>query len=234
MVEQYSAAIRRLDGQRLTVDVNEPLNLERLQTLYYDYDGAKEIELRFVDPRQFTAEQRNFIFALIGDIYSYTGQPTEDLTEYFKFKFNGATGRKISLADNSKNTMSDATQYANLILDFIFENGIPFRNGYKILPFNQSYFFYKCIVHRVCCSCGKLHAHIHHVDVVGMGNNRNKIDNRNRRFMALCGECHQLIHEEGYQEFTEKRELYAVKLDEVALKRLGLHFEEEEKTNGRN
>ena len=52
--------------------------------------------------------------------------------------------------------MDDATILANIILNFIFENNIPFRNGYDILPANQEYYFYKCITKRVCCICGKL------------------------------------------------------------------------------
>lgn len=226
--ENYSAVIKRLDGQQLSVTINENINFDRLETIYYGYEGPKEVELRFIDPRRFSAEQRMFIYALIGDIFNATGQPSDFMKEYFKIKFEGVTGRTISLSNNSKNTMSDATLFANIILEFIFENDIPFKKGYEILPFNQSYFFYLCIAHRMCCSCGKLHAHIHHVDAVGMGNNRNKIDNRNRRFMALCGECHQLIHEEGYKEFTEKRQLYAIKLDEMTLKRLGLNVIEDE------
>lgn len=228
IVENYSAIIRRLNEQSLTVDINEQINYDRLQTMYFSYTGPREVEVRFVDPRQFTAEQRRFIYALIGDVYNATGQPLDYLEEYFKYQYKGVTGKRISLSDTSNNTVSDASLLADIIIDFIFENDIPFKKGYEILPFNQSYFFYKCIVHRICCSCGKTHAHIHHVDVVGMGNNRKNIDNRNRRFMALCIDCHIKIHEEGYKEFTEKRQLYAIKLNEVALKRLGLNIKEED------
>lgn len=227
MDEKYSAVIKRLDGQRLIVDINEEINIERLQTVYYDYEGEQEIELRFVDPRGFSSEQRRFIYALIGDIYNATGQPKDDLKEYFNIKYEGVTGREMRLSDESKNTMSDATLYANIILDFIFEWSIPFKKGYEILPFNQEYYFYKCIVTRTCCSCGKLHADIHHIEAVGMGNNRRKIDNTNRHFMALCRTCHTIIHVEGYTEFTSKRKLRAIKLDTTTLKRLGLNVKSE-------
>lgn len=227
MNETYSAIVKKLDHQRLTVDINEEINIERLQTMYYDYDGQREVEIRFVDPRRFTQEQRRFIYALIGDISDFTGQPSESLKEVFKWRYEAITGRIISLSDISASTVSDATLYADIILDFIFENHIPFKKGYEILPFNQEYYFYKCIVTRTCCSCGKLHADIHHIEAVGMGNNRRKIDNTNRHFMALCRTCHTIIHVEGYTEFTSKRKLRAIKLDTTTLKRLGLNVKSE-------
>ena len=227
MNETYSAIVKKLDHQRLTIDINEEINIERLQTMYFDYDGQREVEIRFVDPRRFTQEQRRFIYALIADISDFTGQPPDSLKEVFKWRYEAITGRRISLSDISTNTVSDATLYADIILDFIFENHIPFKNGYEILPVNQEYYFYKCIVTRTCCSCGKLHADIHHIEAVGMGNNRRKIDNTNRHFMALCRTCHTIIHVEGYTEFTSKRKLRAIKLDTTTLKRLGLNVKSE-------
>ncbi|HAZ9080658.1 TPA: hypothetical protein J8P06_003428, partial [Enterococcus faecium] len=112
-------------------------------------------------------QQRNFIYALIGDIFIDTGMPTDFWKEFFYFRFEGVTGRKISLKDESSTTVSDANILANIILDFIFEHDIPFKNGYEILPQNEQYFFYKCLTNRVCCSCGKKNADIHHVDSVG-------------------------------------------------------------------
>ena len=222
MNEAYSAIVKKLDHQRLTVDINEEINIERLQTMYYDFDGDREVEVRFIDPRRFTEEQRRFIYALIGDISDFTGQPRESLKEIFRWRYEAITGQSISLSNISTDTVSDATLYADIILDFIFENHIPFKNGYEILPVNQEYYFYKCITTRTCCNCGKHPADIHHVDAVGMGNNRKKIDNTGRRFMALCRVCHTIIHTEGYTEFTNKRKLKGIKLNQDTIKRLGI------------
>ena len=222
MNERYSAIVKSLDLQRLTVDINEEINIERLQTMYFDYDGEREIELRFVDPRRFTAEQRRFAYALLGDIYAYTGEPIESLKEVFKLRYEALTGLRISLANHSTNTVSEVGLYTDIILDFIFENHIPFKNGYEILPVNQEYYFYKCITTRICCNCGKSNADIHHVDAVGMGNNRKKIDNTNRRFMALCRACHTKIHVEGYTEYVSKRHLKGIKLNQETIKRLNI------------
>ncbi|EMF0472725.1 hypothetical protein IGG90_001349 [Enterococcus faecium] len=134
--------------------------------MYDGYDGDRVIEIRFIDPRRFTVQQRNFIYALIGDIFIDTGMPTDFWKEFFYFRFEGVTGRKISLKDESSTTVSDANILANIILDFIFEHHIPFKEGYEILPANQEYYFYKCITKRVCCICGKTGADIDHFDKV--------------------------------------------------------------------
>ncbi|OJG77964.1 hypothetical protein RV14_GL001296 [Enterococcus ratti] len=39
--------------------------IDRLKTMYDGYDGDRVIEIRFIDPRRFTVQQRNFIYALI-------------------------------------------------------------------------------------------------------------------------------------------------------------------------
>lgn len=222
MNERYSAIVKSLDLQRLTVDINEEINIERLQTMYFDFDGDREIELRFIDPRRFTAEQRRFAYALLGDIYAYYGEPIESLKEVFKLRYEALTGLNISLANHSTNTVSEVGLYTDIILDFIFENHIPFKNGYEILPVNQEYYFYKCITTRTCCNCGKTGADIHHVDVVGMGGNRRKVDNTNRRFMALCRFCHTKIHVEGYTEYVSKRHLKGITLNQETIKRLNI------------
>ena len=222
----YTGKIQRIDGDLITVKINEPLNLERLRTVFKGYTGDREADIRIRDPRSFSPEQRAFTFALLNDIYFFTGQPFESLKEIFYWKYQLLTGKRISLADVSENTKDDVALLDNIILDFIFENNIPFKNGYEILPMNEEYYFYKTIVTRTCCNCGKRPADIHHVDAVGMGNNRNKIDNTNRRFMSICRECHQAIHNEGYTEFTTKRHLKAIRLNQEVLKEMGLNVNE--------
>ena len=60
----YSAVIKSLKGQRITADINEVINIERLKTMYYGYDGPREVEIRFIDPRQFTAATKLYICAV--------------------------------------------------------------------------------------------------------------------------------------------------------------------------
>lgn len=218
----YLAKITNISGRKIILELKEELNIERLKTIFNGFDGERQAELFIKDPRGFTPQQRRFVFALMQDIYIYTGEPLESLKDVFYWQFRYFTGKNISLSNESENTVDEVSTLSELILDFIFENDIPFREGYEIAPQNVGYYFYKCVMTRTCCVCGKKHADIHHVDSVGMGNNRKKIDNSGRRLMALCRTCHTEIHLEGFNEFTSKRQLIAVKISKDDLKRLGL------------
>ena len=132
LIDSYSAVLKKFKGNEIGATINEEVNIERLKTMYDGYDGDRIIEIRFIDPRRFTVQQRNFIYALIDDIFIDTGMPTDFWKEFFYFRFEGVTGRKISLKDESNTTVSDANVLANIILDFIFEHHIPFKEGYEI------------------------------------------------------------------------------------------------------
>lgn len=219
----YLAKITNVDGDKVTLKLKESLNIERLKTIFDGYDGERQAEIFIKDPRGFTVEQRKFFFALLNDIYKETGLSIDEMKDYIYSMFRYATGNNISLSNQSVSTVDDVSYLTNLVLDFIFEHDIPFKDGYEVPPQNIQYFFYKCLMTRTCCNCGRKPADIHHVDAVGMGNNRKKINNSGRRFMALCRVCHTKIHTEGFSEFTNKRLLMPIKLSDEDLRRLGLN-----------
>ena len=219
-----TAKLLKINGNQLVFELKDELNIERLKRVFENHDGDRIAEIFFKDPRTFTTQQRAFTFALMRDIAIYTGEQLETLKDVFYWQFRYFTGRNISLSNGSLNTVDDVATLDDLILDFIFENHIPFKKGYEIPPQNVQYYFYKCVMTRTCCNCGNRPADIHHVDAVGMGNNRKKINNSGRRFMSLCRECHTKIHVEGFTEFTEKRKLIAITISDNDLKRLGLNI----------
>ncbi|MGH2266241.1 putative HNHc nuclease, partial [Enterococcus faecalis] len=113
-------------------------------------------------------------------------QETEVLKEMFYLRFEALQGYETSLRNDSENTTDDATILANIILNFIFENNIPFRKGYDILPANQEYYFYKCITKRVCCICGKAGADIDHFDKALGRRKRKSVDHTEYTYAGLC------------------------------------------------
>lgn len=220
-MDSYSGIIRKLDNQRLVIDVNEELNIERLKTFYFGYEGERIAEIKILDPRQFTPQQRKFIFALINDISAYTGQFQEEVKNYFYWQYEALTGSKISLSDVSTNSVDDVTLLTDIVLDFILEWNIPFKNGYDILPQNTEYYLFKCISTRHCAVCGKSGSDIHHaVGLVGMGRNRSKINHLESKFISLCREHHNEAHSMGLDEFCEKYKVYPVGINQETIKRL--------------
>lgn len=216
----YTGKIQRIDGDLVTVKINEPLNLERLQTVFKGYTGDREADIRIRDPRSFSPEQRAFTFALMNDIYFFTGQPFESLKEMFYWKYQLLTGKRISLADVSENTKDDIALLDNIILDFIFEWNIPFKKGYEILPMNRQYYFYKCVTTRTCCVCGKPDADIDHFSKALGRRDRKSIDHTEYDFAALCREHHQIKHQMGITEFKNKYHVEGIKLNKEMIEEL--------------
>lgn len=216
----YLAKIIKVEGNRLTLELKDELNIARLKTIFDGYDGERQAELFIKDPRGFTAEQRAFVFSLINDIYRYTGQPFDDLKDIFYWQFRFLTGKSISLKNISTNTVDDVSLLADLVLDFIFDGDIPFKDGYEVPPQNIQYFFYKCVVNRTCCICGKKNADIDHFDKALGRRKRKEVDHTEFTFAALCRTHHTEKHQMGITEFKNKHHVIGVKLNQDEIKKL--------------
>lgn len=216
----YLAKIIKVEGSRLTLELKDELNIARLKTIFDGYDGERQAEIFIKDPRGFTVEQRAFVFSLMNDIYRYTGQPFDDLKDIFYWQFRFLTGKSISLKNISTNTVDDVSLLADLILDFIFDGDIPFKDGYEVPPQNIQYFFYKCVVNRTCCICGKKNADIDHFDKALGRRKRKEVDHTEFTFAALCRIHHNEKHQIGITEFKNKYHVIGIKLNQDEIKKL--------------
>ncbi|MGH1746377.1 putative HNHc nuclease [Enterococcus entomosocium] len=216
----YLAKIIKVEGNRLTLELKDELNIERLKTIFDGYNGERQAELFIKDPRGFTVEQRAFVFSLMNDIYRYTGQPFDDLKDIFYWQFRFLTGKSISLKNISTNTVDDVSLLADLVLDFIFDGDIPFKDGYEVPPQNIQYFFYKCVMNRTCCICGKKNADIDHFDKALGRRKRKEVDHTEFTFAALCRTHHTEKHQMGITEFKKKYQVIGIKLNQDEIRKL--------------
>lgn len=216
----YLTKITKISGRKIILELKEELNIERLKTIFNGFDGERQAELFIKDPRGFTSQQRRFIFALMQDIYIYTGEPLESLKDVFYWQFRYFTGKNISLSNESENTVDEVSTLSELILDFIFENDIPFREGYEIPPQNTQYYFYKCVTTRTCCICGKKNADIDHFDKALGRRKRSEVDHTEFNFAALCRTHHQEKHQIGIAAFKNKHHVIGIKLSQEEIKKL--------------
>lgn len=198
-------------------------NLDHVETVsgstdeYYTYS-------ELADARKARPQQRRLFFALLSDIYTWSGMPTDFLKNLFYLQYESYTfGKQISLSDTTESSVSDANQLLDLVIDFMFEWHVPFKEGYQLLPREQEYYLFQCCRHRVCMICGN-RADIHHVDVIGAGLNRTHVDHTKRHVMALCRVHHSEIEQIGSVAFSAKYHVPVdgVKLDKETLKRIGL------------
>ena len=216
----YLAKITKVEGNHLTLELKDELNIARLKTIFDGYDGERQAEIFIKDPRGFTVEQRAFVFSLMNDIYRYTGQPFDDLKDIFYWQFRFLTGKSISLKNISTNTVDDVSLLADLVLDFIFDGDIPFKDGYEVPPQNIQYFFYKCVTNRTCCICGKKNADIDHFDKALGRRKRKEVDHTEYTFAALCRTHHTEKHQMGITEFKNKYHVIGIKLNQDEIKKL--------------
>lgn len=218
----YLAKVKSIDGREMKVELAEDLNIERLQTVYHGHAGARYCELRFLDPRSFSVDQRKYYYALLGDISAFTGHLIEEIDDNARWKFKALTGRNISLSNGSSNTKDDVVLLTNIALDLAFELNVSLSNKIPIPDKNLEYYFYKCLTHRKCCICGK-HADIDHFDeTVGMGRNRKEIDKTKFTYCALCRSHHTLKHTIGLTEFKKRFHVYGITLNAETIKRLNI------------
>lgn len=216
----YLAKIAKVEDNKITLELKDELNIERLRTIFEGHQGERQAELFIKDPRSFTVEQRRFTFALMQDIYKHTGQPLDSLKDIFYWQFRALTGKDISLSNGSASTVDDVSTLDELILDFIFEWRIPFKKGYEIPPQNIQYYFYKCVMTRTCCLCGKSGADIDHFSKALGRRSRKSVNHTEYDFAALCRTCHTKKHQMGVTEFKNKYHVIGIKLNQDEIKKL--------------
>lgn len=192
-----TSLIIRIPGKRL----QEPIIRKRI----------RDAELRIDDGRIITADQRKKAYATIRDIADYTGYLPEEQKEWLKYLHIAKTGCEyFSLSDCSMDT---AREFISTILEYALENGVPLSDFAIDRADDINRYLYFCIKHRKCCVCGR-NGEIHHVDTIGMGNDRRHVDDRFYRKMCLCREHHTIAHQRGMRAFEAMYKVYGIVVDE--------------------
>ena len=225
-MQQSRTQLIEQDGQYYLVTLlDKKPNLDHIETVSGSHDQFY-MDWEIADTRKARPQQRRLFFALLSDIYTWSGMPTDFLKNLFYLQYESYTfGKQISLSDTTESSVSDANQLLDLVIDFMFEWHVPFNEGYKLLPREQEYYLFQCCRHRICTVCGK-RADIHHVvgSTIGAGGNRTKVDHTERFVMALCRKHHSEIETIGQVAFSAKYHVPVdgIKLDKETLKRIGL------------
>lgn len=178
-------------------------------------------DIRVDDGRRISSEQRKKIYALCRDISDYTGHDVEDLKEnILKVGFMIKEDRDyFSLSDVD---MTTARYFIEYILEFCFEWDVPLNEKTVALAKEVNNYLYLCLRYRRCAVCGH-HADIHHHEnLVGMGMDRAKHNHEDSKYIALCRTHHTECHTIGHKTFENKYKLAAIKLNEKAIKELGI------------
>ena len=172
-------------------------------------------EIRFDDGRHISAAQRKKAYATIRDIADYTGYLPEELKEIMKYWHIERTGDGyFSLSSCSMDT---AREFINTILEFALEWGIPLSESGLERTDDIGKYLYHCIIHKRCAICGK-EGEIHHIDTIGMGNNRKTFDDSDNRKICLCRKHHTIAHQRGVISFQKMYHVYGILVNDVDIK----------------
>ncbi|MCM8900598.1 hypothetical protein KVG29_05065 [Caldicoprobacter algeriensis] len=157
--------------------------------------------------QQISPEQRKKIYAILRDMEAYTGESVENLKEQTKQEFiQNSQWEDFSLSDCSRELAADYIEY---LINLCFEMGIPLSENPADGFDDVDRYLIMCLQKRICCVCG-MPGEIHHVDSIGIGRDRTKIDDSKHRKICLCRKHHTEAHTIGMKAFEEKYHVYGI------------------------
>jgi hypothetical protein len=191
-----------------------------------------KVEIILPDGRRISPEQRRKCYALIGEIAEFVSgfrnaETIEDAKNDMKWEFilKRMESQERQLFSLSNCDMTTAREFITYIIEFIVKHDIPTKISLIDNCEDISKYIYACLVNKRCCICGKP-ADLHHVDTIGMGNDRDEVIHIGREALPLCREHHTLLHSMGNKRFMETYHLQAVEIDKKIAKVYGLNTKE--------
>lgn len=188
------------------------------------HQGVKECYIDYIDSRALSGKQRRMCYSLINAIAEWSGSTTEEIKEAFKLEF---WAEKIdTLADKifslANAPMSLVAAFQKFLIGFILSNDVPLKFSLLEYVDDVKDYVYQCLIHKKCAICGK-RADLHHIDAVGMGNDRNEVQHLGREVMSLCRVHHGDMHALGKSAFLSRYHLNGgIEADKTILKIYGL------------
>lgn len=168
---------------------------------------VNQVEVGVDDGRGITIAQRRKIYATLRDLAEYTGYTDEAMKEVMKAEHMIRCGCEyFSLSDCSVTT---AREYLNTLMEYALKEGVILQESGIERTDDVDTYLIQCIRYRKCCICGRA-AEIHHVDAIGMGNDRRHYDDSRNRVMALCRNHHSIYHQRGCERFMNTYKVYGI------------------------
>ena len=181
----------------------------------------EEVAIGLIDGRTISPEQRRKAYALMREIAEWMGDLPEYVKRLMKMEFMVTRMQALekhifSLSDCD---MTTAREFITYLIDFIIEHDVPTRTPLIELCDDISRYVYACLICKKCAVCGK-HADLHHCEsgVVGMGNDRTKVNHIGRPALPLCREHHTVIHQVGQADFISRYHLVTIPIDKKIAK----------------
>ena len=195
-----------------------------IDTYIFTHRKVKEAYIDYIDSRPLSDKQRRMCYALINAIAEWSGETAEGTKTALKLDFwqNHVETLADKIFSLSNAPMSLVAEFQRYLVRFIIDNDIPLK--FPLLDYVDDIrdYTYACLIHKKCVVCGK-RADLHHIDAIGMGNDRNDVQHIGREVISLCREHLTEIHTIGKSKFMEKYHLDGgIEADKTILKIYGL------------
>lgn len=178
-----------------------------LQDKYFIDNGLANGAVRLDDGRTITAAQQGLLYSVFNDIRLWEGEGNRRIgIEKVKqrLKANFCVEANIPMFSLSNVSVIIASDFIDYVLDFAFERDVPLTLKSFEMSKTVRNWSYLCFKRRKCTVCQKSHAEVHHLDSVGTGRNRNRVNHSKMLLIMLCREHHQEAHTIGDQTFLTK------------------------------
>ena len=189
-------------------------NINRMCVRQYD-----SVQVGLPDARTITPQQRRKAFALVGEIAEYTGYTREQahLTLKHEFIANHLEALQKELFSLSDCDVTTAREYISYLIEFCLKFDVPTHQPLVALCDDLERYIYACLLCKKCCVCGK-RAELHHVDRIGMGNDRTRVEHMGRRCLPLCRVHHAEVDQIGDEALCAKYHITPVPIDDRIIK----------------
>lgn len=198
--------------KRNNIFILDKVDLSATDHQLLEYGEYINVTVRPIDNRYISDQQRKFIFALLNEIEFETGVDSEYMRSMIQTEHAIAKNTEVQSLSNC--SMTYANEIIDLLIMFCIQNSIPIQN--ELLKNNEFKFnenqTYMMTLKRYCIICGQ-RADIHHVDTIGMGQNRNKVSHIGKRALPLCRAHHNQIHNVGDKRFIDYYHLTPIVID---------------------
>jgi hypothetical protein len=203
---RLAGRVRKYSKRVLVIELAEPVDIEpRLKK------HGNVCDVLMLDKRQITNRQRWKIYATFGDIAAWSGCRNDDIKNLMKRHFldDAAEDKGYSWFSLSDCSVELARDFMDWMVDWCFDNRVPTVDTMLHRCADIERYLWTCLKHRRCAICNN-DGEEHHVDVIGMGNNRKKVDDSNHRKICLCREHHDQAHNMGWPQFAKLYKVHGI------------------------
>ncbi|MEE6729692.1 putative HNHc nuclease [Pediococcus pentosaceus] len=214
--------VLKINKRHLLVETDEDIDLMQFQRL--SDGGQPRVGILLDDQRNASPDQIKKLWAIITDFCSYTGYSQDEAEAFFKkmymLVYRGRPDISFSFQKKEYANVTEARIFIDMLINYMLTEEIPFSTKtWDEITISYAMCI-NCLLTRQCLICGNP-ADIAHYEAVGRGN-RNKVDHRNYRFMALCRIHHEEQHTVGVKKFCQDHLIKPVKMNEEQLMKVGL------------